>query len=89
MPCLMVLLALALPRVTIVLLWLLSNWFVGMFDTPLWPVLGFVFMPTTFLWYSAVFNWYDNTWGGIQIALLVVAVLMDSGLWYGGSRRRD
>lgn len=89
MPCFMVLLALALPRVTIALLWLFSNWFMGMFDTPIWPVLGFIFMPTTLLCYSAIFNWYDNTWGGIQIVLIVIAVLMDSGLWYGGSRRRE
>lgn len=89
MPCFMVLLALALPRVTIALLWFFSNWFMGMFHTPIWPVLGFVFMPTTLLCYSAIFNWYGNTWGGLQIVLLVIAVLMDSGLWYGGSRRRE
>lgn len=87
MPCLMVLLALAVPRVVIVLLWLFSNWFTGMFDTPLWPVLGFVFLPTTLLWYSAVVNWYDGIWGALQIILLVIAVLIDTGLLYGSRRQ--
>lgn len=53
MPCFLVLLALALPRLTIALLWFFSNWFHGLFDSILWPILGFVFLPTTFLWYTA------------------------------------
>ena len=86
MPCLFVLLALAAPRVTIVLLWLFSNWFTGMFDSLLLPILGFLLVPTTLLWYSAVVNWFDGVWGGLQIVLLVVAVMIDTGLWYGTRR---
>jgi hypothetical protein len=40
-------------------------------------VLGFFFVPTTLLWYSAVHNWFDGRWGPWQIAGLVVAVLID------------
>ena len=54
MPCLFAVLALAVPRVVILLLYFFSNWFTGIFSTILWPVLGFIFLPTTLLWYTAV-----------------------------------
>ena len=44
------LLALLVPRITIALLWLLTNWFVGVFPNILWPLLGFIFLPLTTLW---------------------------------------
>jgi hypothetical protein len=45
MPCLALLIALMAPRFLIVLLWLFTSWFKGIFDTALWPVLGFIFYP--------------------------------------------
>ena len=77
MPCLVAIVALAAPRLTILLLWLLTGWFRAVFDGLLWPVLGFFFAPLTLLWYSAVVNWWDGTWGPWQIAGIVVAVLLD------------
>ena len=58
MACLLVALALLTPRVAVALLWFFSNWFVGLFPLVLWPLLGFVFLPTTLLWYSAVQHWF-------------------------------
>ena len=58
-------------------LWLFTSWFRGMFDGWLLPVLGFVFVPTTLLWYSAVQHWFDGRWGPWQIAGVVLAVLID------------
>jgi hypothetical protein len=86
MPCLVVLLALALPRVTIAGLWFLTTWFRGVFDGLLWPILGFLFAPFTLLWYSAVHNWYGGEWGTWQIVGLVVAILFD--LSPGGGRKK-
>ena len=77
MPCLAVVLALLVPRFTIVMLWLLTSWFRGVFDGWLLPVAGFLLAPFTLLWYSAVQNWFGGSWGPWQIAGLVVAVLMD------------
>lgn len=77
MPCLFVVLALAAPRVTIVLLWLLTRWFSGLFDTVLWPVLGFIFLPTTLLWYSAVQHWFGGQWTFWPVVGIVVALLID------------
>lgn len=77
MPCLVVVLALATPRLVIAVLWFFTNWFRGMFDTALWPILGFVFLPTTFLWYSAVQRWFDGQWTLWPIVGLVIALSID------------
>jgi hypothetical protein len=77
MPLLILLFGVLVPRLTIVALWLLTNWFQGMFTTWLMPALGFIFLPTSLLWYSAVHNWFSGEWGVIPIAGMVVAVLMD------------
>ena len=77
MPCLLAVIALAVPRVVAVALWLFTPWFRGMFDNLLLPILGFVFVPTALLWYSAVHHWFGGDWGPWQIAGLVVAVLVD------------
>ena len=58
----------------IVIVWLFSDWFAGVFDTLMWPLLGFFFAPTTLLWYSVVENLYNGYWGTLQIVVLVVAV---------------
>lgn len=78
MPCLAVLFALAVPRLLILCLWFLTRWFNGMFhNNLLWPILGFFFLPTTLLWYSAVQNWWGGHWTLWPIVGLVVAVLID------------
>jgi membrane protein implicated in regulation of membrane protease activity len=60
MPCLLVVLALATPRLVIAVLFFFTTWFKGLFDTPLWPVLGFIFLPTSFLWFTAVQRWFGG-----------------------------
>lgn len=87
MPCLLVLFALLTPRLLIVLIWLMSDWFAGVFPSLLWPILGFVFLPTTLLWYTVVHNWYGGTWQAWHIVGLVVAVVIDLSP-AGGRRRR-
>ena len=77
MPCFAVLIALMAPRFLIVMLWLFTSWFRGIFDTALWPVLGFIFLPMTLLWYTAVQNWWDGQWGIVQIIGIVLALMID------------
>ena len=84
MPIVLALLALFVPRLTILVLWLLTSWFEGVFRTVLWPVLGFIFMPLTMLWYSAVQNWNKGQWDVLPIVGLVIAIVLDlapSRLW--------
>lgn len=88
MPCLFVVLALFIPRVVIVLLWLLSSWFHGLFSIALWPVLGFIFLPTTLLWYSAVQHWYGGHWTLVPVIGIVVALAIDLSPASGRRSRR-
>lgn len=77
MPCLFAAAVLVLPRITILYLWFLTNWFEGVFESVLWPVVGFLFMPTTLIWYSVVDQVYGGTWDTLQIVVMVIAVLID------------
>ena len=77
MPLLIVLLALFTPRLVMVLLWFFTDWFQGIFGSLLWPVLGFVFLPTTFLWYTAVVHWFGGQWTLWPIVGIVVALVID------------
>lgn len=77
MPCLFALIALAAPRIVIALLWFFTTWFNGVFNTILWPILGFIFLPTTMLWYSAVQHWFGGQWTVWPIVGLVAALIID------------
>ena len=88
MPCFFALFALLTPRLLIVGLWFLTNWFRGMFDTVLWPILGFLFLTTSFLWYSAVQHWFGGQWTLWQIVGLVIALMVDLSPASGRRARR-
>lgn len=88
MPCLFAVLALMTPRIVIILLWILTSWFRGVFATPLWPILGFIFLPTTMLWYTAVQHWFGGTWTLWPVVGLVVALMIDVSPASGRRRAR-
>jgi hypothetical protein len=80
-----------MPRLALALVFLFSNYLGRAYDTMIWPLLGFFFMPLTTLAYA----WAVNSHGtvtGIYLVVVVIAVLMDLGL-VGGSgasaRRRE
>ncbi|MDM7915414.1 MAG: hypothetical protein ACE15D_02385 [Candidatus Eisenbacteria bacterium] len=77
MPCLLTLLALIMPRLVIVLLWLFTRWFDGVFSSLLWPILGLLFLPTTLLWYTAVQHWFGGQWTLWPVVGIVIALLID------------
>jgi hypothetical protein len=92
MGCCIGCLALATPRFALALVFIFTNYLGRAYETMLWPLLGFFFMPLTTLAYA----WAVNTHGtvtGVYLVAVVIAVLMDLGL-IGGSgasarRRRD
>lgn len=91
MPCLMALLAVFVPRVVLVLLFLFSTYLGRAYETVLWPVVGFVFMPFTTLAYAFAMNSNAGSVSGFYLVVVVIAVLMDLGSWSGGgaaSKRR-
>jgi len=77
MPCFLVALALLTPRLAVAVLWFFGHWFDGLFASQLWPILGFVFLPTTLLWYSAVHHWFGGAWTLWPVVGLVVALVID------------
>ena len=87
MPCLVLLLALVTPRLLVVVLWLFTNWFHGLFPSALVPIVGFFFLPTTLLWYTAVQHWYGGQWSFWPVAVMVLAVLTDLSLVTARRRR--
>ena len=83
MPCLIALLALAAPRIVIVLLVIFTDYIGRAFDSFLWPLLGFFFLPTTTLAWA----WAQNTRGavgGVHLVIVVLAVLLDLGVFGSG-----
>jgi len=87
MPCLLVVVALAFPRMALLFIYLLTNWFSRAFATSIWPFLGFVFMPFTTLAYMAAMLNNNHAVSGWWVVLLIAGVLTDLGA-LGGSRRK-
>ena len=87
MPFLVGCIALGTPRFAIILVWLFSDYIGRAYETTLWPVLGFFFMPLTTLSYAFAIN--DNgSVEGMHLVIVVITVLMDLGLVGASSRSR-
>ena len=84
MGCIFAVIALAVPRTLMVFVFLLTDWFGRGFETQVWPILGFVFMPYTTLAYLAAMLNNNHTLSGGWLALCIVAIIVDAGHW-GGS----
>jgi len=90
MPCLLLVLVLAFPRVVMVAMFLFSNYLQRAYPSILLPALGFVFLPLTTLVYAWLTNSHREM-AGVNALILVVAVVIDVGGLGGGAwrRRRD
>lgn len=87
MPFLVGCLALGTPRFAIILVVIFSDYIGRAYETTLWPVLGFFFMPLTTLSYAFAIN--DNgSVEGMHLVLVVITVLMDLGLVGASSKSR-
>ena len=87
MPCLLVILVLAFPRIILAFLFLTSGYLERAYHGLLLPVLGFFFLPLTTLAYA----WMINTGqpaAGVNLLILVVAVIVDLGGLSGGEYHR-
>ena len=88
MGCIIAVLALAVPRVLMLFIFLLTDWFPQAFHTQVWPIIGFVFMPYTTLAYLATMLNNNHTVSGGWLALLIVGVIVDVGHWGGAHKYR-
>lgn len=89
MPCLLLIVILAFPRVALVLMWLFSNYLGRAFHGGLLiPLLGFIFLPLT----TIVYAWELNNGlptEGINLLWLLIAVIIDLGGLGGGAHRQS
>jgi hypothetical protein len=84
--CLITILALLTPRVAMVLIFLLTDWFRRAYETTIWPLLGFLFMPYLTLAYMAM-KLNGGTLTGWWLALVIAAAVIDVGHWGGSGRQ--
>lgn len=87
MPCLLLLLLLIFPRVAIVVVFLTSNYFGRAYHGFLLPLLGFIFVPISTLTYAWLVNTHQPL-EGINLLILVVAIVIDLGGLGGGEYHR-
>ncbi len=87
MPCLLLLVVLAFPRVVMALLFFFSNYLQRAYGGIIIPLLGFFFLPLTTLTYAWLVNTGTPT-QGVYLVLLLVAVLIDVGGLGGEYHRR-
>ena len=73
--CLLAMLAGFAPRIVIILAWLFSERWDLVWDTWIWPLLGFIFLPYTTIMYVLVWNiatgvsGWDWLWIGLGVML--------------------
>jgi len=90
MPCLVLIIVLAFPRVALVLLFLFTHYLERAYHGLILPLIGFFFLPLTTLAYA----WLTNShrpMEGVNLIILIVAVVIDVGGLGGGEwhRRRN
>jgi UDP-N-acetylmuramyl pentapeptide phosphotransferase/UDP-N-acetylglucosamine-1-phosphate transferase len=88
MPCLLLVLLLAFPRIALVLMFFYSTYLQRAYHNLLVLALGFVFLPLTTIVYAWLLNSHRHI-DGVNALILIVAVIVDvCGLGGGEHRRR-
>ena len=80
----LVVIALAVPRVLLVIAFLMTNWFGRAFETRLWPLMGFLFMPYATLAYIAAMLNNNHALTGGWLVLFIAAIVVDVTHWGTG-----
>ena len=88
MPFILAILGVFFPRVIIVILYFFTGWFARAFDGFIIPLIGFIFLPITTLWYAIAVTYFGGAGSTVGLIGIVVAVLLDLGVIGGSARRR-
>jgi hypothetical protein len=89
MGCLLALLALISPRLTLVFLWLFSDVLSNAYDSWLLPLAGFFLLPWTTLAYAWMWAIGTNEVSGFEVFLVILAFVVDLSSYAGGRRSRS
>jgi hypothetical protein len=87
MPCLLLIVVLAFPRVILALMFFFSTYLQRAYHGLLIPLLGFFFLPITTLVYAWMVNNHMAI-AGANLLILVIAVVIDAGGLGGGEWHR-
>jgi hypothetical protein len=87
MACLFLIIIVAFPRIALVLLFFFSHYLERAYHGLLIPLLGFILLPLTTLAYAWMVNTGQPT-GGINLLILLIAVVIDLGGLGGGEYHR-
>ncbi len=89
MPCLIVLILLAFPRLVLAIMFFTSTYLQRAYQDMLIPLLGFFFLPLTTIVYAWLMNSHMPV-EGMNLIYLLLAVILDlGGLGGGESHRRN
>jgi hypothetical protein len=88
MPCLLLIAILAFPRIVLLGLFFLSTYLQRAFNSMIVLILGFLFLPITTLAYAWMVNSHMAL-AGVNLIILLVAVIIDLGGIGGGYSRRS
>ena len=67
----------SVPRISMVVILIATNWFKEAFNTTIWPIVGFIFAPYTTLAYMTSMLNNDHKLSGVWVLLLILGVLID------------
>jgi hypothetical protein len=87
MPCLLVILVLAFPRVVLAVMFFFTDYLNHAYTNLLVPVAGFLFLPLTTLAYAWMVNSHLPL-EGVNLIILVLAIVLDLGGLGGGEYHR-
>ena len=87
MPCLLLIVVLAFPRVILALMFFFSTYLQRAYHGLLLPLLGFFFLPLTTLVYAWMVNNHQPL-AGVNLLILVIAAVIDAGGLGGGEWHR-
>lgn len=82
MPCCLMIVAAMFPRILLVGMWLVQ--YTRAFDTHLWPLLGFFFMPATTCAYAIAINEFGAVQGP-GLLFVIIGVVLDLTTAGGGA----
>jgi hypothetical protein len=86
-PCLLLIIFLAFPRIALAVLFFTSNYLERAYHGLLVPLLGFLFLPLTTLAYAWMMNTRQPV-AGMNLLILIIAVAIDLGGLSGGEYHR-
>ena len=87
MPCLLVILVLAFPRVVGLVLLFFTGYLSHAYNNLLLPLIGLLFLPLTTLAYAWMVNSHLAV-EGVNLLILILAVIIDLGGLGGGEYHR-